>query len=156
YKTSPAIRELADGPLRASGMYVRYQGSEGPTFLSRAWTDSMNGVNRAIGVYALGKAPRYPAIDSITYDVKTDAWKRVVQGLTAVLHDDRGAFDLAFSTSLRFALEAMFLNNRDEAGRFEPMEMGENAAAYRRVAAIDWGRYPYTAIVVPGAGGDRP
>ena len=36
------------------------------------------------------------------------------------------------------------------------MDAGENAAAFRRVHSIDWNRYPYTAIVVPGAGNDRP
>jgi hypothetical protein len=49
----------------------------------------------------------------------------------------------------------MLLNHRDQAGRFEPMEKGENAAAFHRVKSIDWSRYPYTAIVVPGAGSDR-
>jgi hypothetical protein len=36
------------------------------------------------------------------------------------------------------------------------MEEKENAAAYRRAKTIDWSKYPYTAIVVPGAGNDRP
>jgi uncharacterized SAM-binding protein YcdF (DUF218 family) len=50
----------------------------------------------------------------------------------------------------------MTLNHRDEAGRFEPMEAGENAAAFHHVANIEWSRYPYSVIVVPGAGNDRP
>ena len=109
-----------------------------------------------IDVYALGKPPRYPAIDSITYDPKSDAWRRVVQNLVAVIQDDRASLDLAFSPSFRFALEVMLLNHRDEAGRLEPMEAGENAAAFRRAKSVEWSHYPYTAIVVPGAGGDRP
>jgi hypothetical protein len=155
YRTSPAVRELADGRLRASGMYVRYQDFAGAEMLERAWTDCLRGIDRAIDVYALGKAPRYPAIDSITYDLKSDAYRRVLQHAVAVLQDDRSSLDVPWSTSLRFALETMFLNHRDEAGRFEPMEKGENAAAFRRVKSIDWSSYPYTAIVVPGAGGDR-
>ena len=151
-RTSPAVRALADGPLRASGMYVR----DRDDLLQHAWTECLQGIDRAIGVYALGKPPRYPAIDSITYDPKADAYRHVVQHLVAVLEDDRASLDLAWSASLRFALEVMFLNHRDEAARFEPMEKGENAAAYRRARSVDWSRYPYTAIVVPGAGGDRP
>jgi len=50
----------------------------------------------------------------------------------------------------------MDINLRDEAGRFEPMERGENAAAFRKIASTQWSRYPYTVIVVPGAGNDRP
>jgi hypothetical protein len=156
YTSSSALRALAAGPLRASGMYVRYNDSSDPEMLQRAWNDCLHGVNQAIGVYALGKPPRYPAIDSITYDPKTPAWQRVVQHTVVMLQDDRFSLDLAWSASLRFALEVMFLNHRDEAGRFEPMEKSENAAAFRRVQSIDWSRYPYTAIVVPGAGGDRP
>jgi hypothetical protein len=124
--------------------------------LQRAWNECLRGIDRAIDVYALGKPPRYSAIDSITYDPKTDAYRRVLQHASAFLEDDRDSLDLAWSASLRFALEAMFLNHRDEAGRFEPLEQGENAAAYRLMKSIDWNRYPYTAIVVPGAGGDRP
>jgi len=36
------------------------------------------------------------------------------------------------------------------------MEKGENAAAFREIKSTEWKRYPYTVIVVPGAGNDRP
>jgi hypothetical protein len=156
YAASAPMRTLVDGPLRASGMYVRFADQAGPAFLERAWIDCIRGINHAIDVYGLGKAPRYPAIDSVTYDPKGDAYRRIVQHLVAVLQDDRSGLDLAFSASLRFALELMLMNQRDEAGRFEPMERGENAAAIRRIQSVDWSRYPYTVIVVPGSGNDRP
>jgi hypothetical protein len=154
YRTSPAIRALLDGPLRESGLYVRYQTLGGERLLERAWSDCARGLNRTIEVYGLGKAPRYPAIDSVTYDVKSEAYRRVVEHLAALLEDDRGSLPLFFSPSLRFALELLWLNNRDEAGRYEPMETGENAAAFRHIQAVDWNRYPYSVIVVPGAGND--
>jgi len=156
YRTSPAIRELADGLLRSSGMYARYQDLGGPELLERAWRECMLGINRGIDVYGLGKPPRYPAIDSITYDAKSERYRRVVGHIAAVLQDDRASLDLAFSASLRFVLELMLINDRDEAGRFEPMETGENRAAFQRAKTVDWSRYPYTAILVPGAGNDRP
>jgi DUF218 domain len=156
YRSSRAVRELVDGPLRASGMYVRYEGGGGEDLLARAWSDCARGMNRMMDVYGLGKAPRYPAIDSMTYDPKLPAYPRVVQSLIAVMQDGRSALDLFFTPSLRFALELMFLNHRDEAGRYEPMETGENAAAFQRLKAIRWSDYPYSVIVVPGAGNDRP
>jgi hypothetical protein len=73
-----------------------------------------------------------------------------------VLEDDRPALDLFFSPSLRFSSELMLLNHRDEAGRYEPMELGENAAAYQRVKTVKWANYAYSVIVVPGGGNDRP
>ena len=156
YRTSAAVRRLTDGALRASGMYVRYQNLTGDQLLDHAWADCIHGINRMIDVYGLGKAPRYPAIDSITYDVKTDAWRHVVQNLTATLEDNRGSLAIFSSPSMRFALELMWLNHRDEAGRFEPMETGENALAVRRIKSTDWAKYPYSVIVVPGAGNDLP
>jgi hypothetical protein len=72
------------------------------------------------------------------------------------LEDDRAHLDLFFSSSLRFAMEVMLLNHRDEAGRLEPMESGENAAAFRRIKTVPWSKYAYSVIVVPGAGNDRP
>jgi hypothetical protein len=156
YPGSPALKSLADVQLRASGMYVRYQKSEGGELLRQAWLDCVRGINHIIDVYAAGKPPRYPAIDSMTWDPKSDAWRRTIANLTAVLEDDRASLDGFWSPSLRFAMEAMSLNSRDETARHEPMEMRENAAAFRRIKAIDWTKYPYSVIVVPGSGSDRP
>jgi hypothetical protein len=156
YRTSPAVRRLADGALRESGMYVRYQSLGGDQLLEHTWTDCIRGINRMIDVYGLGKAPRYPAIDSITYDVKSDAWRHIVQNLAAMLEDDHEKPVLFSSPSMRFGLELMWLNHRDEAGRYEPMETGENAAAVLRIKSMDWTKYPYSVIVVPGAGNDLP
>lgn len=156
YRASSAVRAFTDGPLRASGMYVRYNDLDGPELLERAWRDCAHGMNVAIDVYGMGKPPRYPAIDAMTYDAKSDAFRRGVQSLAALMEEERASLDLFFAPSLKFAVELMFLNHRDEAGRFEPMEMGENAAAFRRVKSIEWSKYPYSVIVVPGAGNDRP
>ena len=39
----------------------------------------------------------------------------------------------------------------------KPVELGENAAAFQRgVKTVEWAKYPYSVIVVPGAGNDRP
>jgi hypothetical protein len=156
YDSSPAIRNFVDGPLRRSGMYVRYNGEPGGRFLERAWADCAAGMNRMMGVYGAGKAPRYPAIDAATYDAASTVWKHDVQVLVSVLEDGRENLPLFFSPSLRFSLELMLLNQRDEAGRHEPLEAKENEAAFHHIAAVDWNKFPYSAIVVPGAGNDRP
>ena len=155
YRSSPSVRSFTDGPLKESGMYVRYNNLAGGEFLARAWGDCAKGMNHAIDTYGLGKAPRYPAIDSMTYDSQSDGWHQDVQHLVTVLENERAGLDLFFSPSLRFATELLWLNHRDEAGRFEPMETGENAAAFQRVKSVDWRKYPYSAIVVPGQGNDK-
>ena len=156
YESSPAVRNFVDGPLRLSGMYVRYNAEPGGRLLERAWADCAAGMNRLMDVYGAGKAPRYPEIDAITYDAASTVWKHDVQILVSVLEDDRESLALFFSPSLRFATELMWLNHRDEAGRHEPLELKENEAAFRHVVSVDWSRFPYSAIVVPGAGNDRP
>jgi hypothetical protein len=156
YKNSAAVRAMVDGPLRASGMYIRYDNLPGDQILEHALTDCVRGINRIVDVYALGKPPRYPAIDSPTYDPKTPAYQLGLKNLAAVVEDDHASFTLFFSQPLRYALELLWLNHRDEAGRAEPLEKGENAAAVQQVKSIDWAKYPYTVIVVPGAGNERP
>jgi hypothetical protein len=156
YERTPAMRALVDGELRISGAYYRHRELSGPDLLAKAWTECAGGINHAIDVYTLGKPPRYPAIDSITYDPKSAAWQRIVQHAAAILQEDRAALDLPHTASLRFALQMMTLNHRDEAARYEPLENGENRAASQHARSIDWSRYPYTAIVVPGSGNDRP
>ena len=47
----------------------------------------------------------------------------------------------------------MEINRRDEAGRYEPLEQGENKAAIRNLKNIKWSDYPYTFILVLGSGG---
>ncbi|HLX46287.1 MAG TPA: YdcF family protein [Bryobacteraceae bacterium] len=150
-----AVRAMV-GELRRSGMYVRYGDLDDAELLGRVWADTARGLNHAIDVYGLGGAPRYPAIDAATNDVKTEAGARTVATLAEVIDDGRDSLQLFFQPGLRFALGLMDLNHRDEAGRFEPMEKGENAAAFRKIKSTDWKRYPYTVIVVPGAGNDRP
>jgi hypothetical protein len=156
YERTPAVRALIDGELRASGAYYRHRELSGAALLAKAWTDCADGINHAIDVYTFGKPPRYPAIDSITYDPKSAAWQRIVQHAAAILQEDRAALDLPHTASVRFALQMMRLNHRDEAARYEPLENGENRVALQRARGVDWSRYPYTAIVVPGSGNDRP
>ncbi|MBK8657098.1 MAG: hypothetical protein IPN20_25065 [Haliscomenobacter sp.] len=46
------------------------------------------------------------------------------------------------------------MNNRDEAGRHEPMAYGENQKAVEYIPGIDWSKYPYSVIMQPGHGPD--
>jgi hypothetical protein len=151
-----AVKRVVDGPLRASGMFQRYRDRSDEELLSQAWLDSAKGINNIIDIYGTGKAGRYPAIDSVTYDLKSDAYRNMVRSLAAVLNDQGSELELFFQPSLKFALMLLAVNARDEAGRLEPLESGENAAAIRKIPSIVWSRYPYSVIVVPGSGPDRP
>jgi hypothetical protein len=149
------LSAVLERPLRESGMYQRYQALSGPELLASAWRDAARGINGVIATYGEGKPPRYPEIDSVSFDTKSENYPRLIHTILAVLDDQLGPHELFFTPSLRFAMELLAANNRDEAGRHEPLEAGENRAAFQAIGAIRWAEYPYSAIVVPGAGGDR-
>jgi DUF218 domain len=137
-------------------LFIRYASLDTSEFLGCAWTDTATGLNHIIDVYAIGTAPRYPAIDAVSYDVKGDSYKRLVSIITDVLNDSRDELRLFSDPTLQFARRLLDANRRDEAGRHEPMHLTVNRAAFARIPTIDWKKYPYAVIVVPGAGADRP
>jgi len=152
-----ALRSLkiAEAPLRRSGVFIRYQSKSAEELVDQAWVDAARGINQIIDTYGAGIPPRYPLIDSVSFDVKSDAYRRLIQVIASVEEDDPSKLELFFQPSLHFALALLDANQRDEAGRLEPLETGENAAALRRIKTTQWTRFPYSAIVVPGAGTDR-
>lgn len=156
YRASPLLQRFVDDALRRSGVFHRYRDKTGEELLVQAWTDAAQGMERIVDRYGEGKAPRYPAIDAAAYDVKSDTYRRLVHIAVTVLDELAPPQAPFFDLPLRFSLALLEINRRDEAGRFEPLEEGENRAAYRSVSSMDWRRYPYTVIVVPGAGSDRP
>jgi hypothetical protein len=155
YSTNDAARKMVEGTLRESGAYIRYESKAGGDLLAQAWTDAARGMNRAIDVYAEGKNPRYPAIDSPAFDVKGAQYERMVHTVAYVVVEQAPQMRLFFQPTLKFALYLLDINKRDEAGRLEPLEEKENAAAVSRIRTIEWSRFPYTVIMVPGQGGDR-
>lgn len=153
YRTSDSIHRMVDGSMVESGAFIR--SGSGEDLLAKAWTDAAKNMNRIVDVYALGVAPRYPQIDSPSYDVKSKTYGRLVRIIVSVLEDQSPDVRLFFEPTLRYALALLEANNRDEAGRFEPLEAGENKAAIQRARNLDWKKYPYSAIIVPGAGGEK-
>jgi hypothetical protein len=139
-----------DAALRATGLYQK------EPLLVSAWEGAAAGMNRIFDVYGLGKPPRYPAIDAVSFDVKSPNYGRMLEVIRAVMSEEPDGHPQFFHAPLRFSLELLRANWRDEAGRFEPMEQGENRAAFERAKTLDWSRYKYSAIVVPGSGTDRP
>ena len=138
--------------MRASGLFQRHAGLDDAAMVRAAWGDTAQGINRLYRVYALGEAPRYPEIDSMTRDPASDAWRRLL--LEALQVQDDTPATLFYQPWSRMGLDLLLLNQRDEAVRYEPIEGGENAAAFARARALDWKAAKYAAIVVPGAGLD--
>lgn len=155
YQEDSSLRELVDKSLRPSGTYVLYQKQSGDRLLINAWEVCARGLNDIIEVYGQGGAPRYPKIDSISFDVNSADFQHHVATIADQI-SSASTVQLFFEPSLKTALELLALNNRDEAGRLEPMEAGVNKAAVDAVSSIQWKKYDYSMIVVPGAGPEDP
>ncbi|WP_263350431.1 YdcF family protein [Acidicapsa acidisoli] len=156
YRENKSLRLLVDKELRPSGAYVLYQKQSGDNLLANAWDTCARGLNDVISVYGEGTAPRYPLIDSYSFDVNSADYQQRVHSLVSDINSGTSSSSLFFDLSLNSALQLLALNHRDEAGRLEPMETGVNAAAVKAIAATPWNKFAYSVIVVPGAGpGDR-
>lgn len=151
-----AVKALVAHDLRPSHAYILLEKLDDGELLARAWEICARGVNHVIEVYGQGAQPRYPMIDSISIDMKSEEVKQRVAALTSAEAAPDAALQPFYATPLNTALALLELNHRDEAGRHEPMEDGANKAAFAAIATTRWQNYPFTTIVVPGAGPSDP
>ncbi|MEO3407760.1 YdcF family protein [Mucilaginibacter sp. CAU 1740] len=155
YKTGNALDRLVKTKLIPSGCYSLYKNVTPAQLLVKAWEQDANGINYTIGVYAEGKKPNYPQIDSISYNVKARAYYTLMYDVNATLAGDVKNTKLFFEPSMQAALLYLQINERQNPAEYEPMEARANKPAFDRVKTIKWASYPYSNIMVPGAGPDN-
>ena len=146
----PAFKRLAKTDLRPAGVFIKYSARSDAEMLVGAWQDAAAGLNRILTVYCLGQDPRYPAIDKVSFDVSTDAYRDLLKTKIAAVRFSSSP--LFFEPSLNFALKLLEINRRDEAARYEPLEQRANQAAIQNLKHIRWSDYPYSFILVLGSG----
>jgi hypothetical protein len=162
YAKDNYLGKLIRNHIIPSGTYYQLNQLEEKELLVKAWEQDARGINFCIGVYAEGKKPNYPLIDSISFKVydskggvQPGYWS-MIYNLCSVIYQE-GENDQRFYTySLAAATYLLEINEREQAADFEPMELGENKAAFNKVKSIRWNDYPYSVIVIPGAGPDDP
>jgi len=153
YETNPAVRALVAGPMHRSGFFELYAAGTDKALFVHAWIDAAHGIDQILNTYGKGAPPHLPKIDSASFEMNSPAGRQLLLNFYGTLaKQPDGIF---FEPSLRLALLLLDANHRDEAGRFEPLESGENAAAIRRLVNIRWSDYRYTVILVPGRGPDQ-
>jgi hypothetical protein len=132
----PEFKLLAKRDLRPSGVFIKYREMTDAQMLVAAWKDAAAGLNRILKVYCLGKDPRYPVIDKVSFDVSTEAYRNLLKTKIAEIRFSNDA--LFFEPTLNFDLKLLEINRRDEAARYEPLEAGENRAAVQNLTNIKW------------------
>lgn len=156
YADNNALGKLVKQHLIPSGTYILFHQEHPAELLRKAWEQDAMGINFAIGVYAEGRKPNYPLIDSISFNVHHPRYGSMLYSPTYVALQECAGTRLFFLPSLRASLQFIELNERDQAADYEPMETTVNKAACDRIKTIKWAGYKYSVILVPGAGPDDP
>ena len=68
FKPGNALGKMVSEHLIPSGAYILFQDLPPAEILQKAWQQDALGINFAVGVYAEGKKPHYPNIDSISFN----------------------------------------------------------------------------------------
>ncbi|WP_426330210.1 YdcF family protein [Pedobacter sp. R-06] len=150
YTENNPLGNLVKNHLIPSGCYAMFAKEQRKTLLVKAWEQDASAINYAIGVYVEGNKPNYPKIDSISFNLKDKTFAELTSA--SALLALQGNNKLFFEPAMLFALEALELNERNEAADYEPMAKGVNLAAVNQIKKTDWKKYPYSVILVPGAG----
>jgi len=132
YDSSTAIKAAA-ASLRRSGEAQLHASLSDAELLRAAWLDAVHALNQGWDDHVAGLAA------GTVYGLLTDV----------AATSSASAF---FSPLLRIVLGGLEADGRDEAARYEPLAEGENAAVLARIPCIDFSKYPFAAIVVPGQG----
>jgi hypothetical protein len=152
YTPTNALGTMVKNELIASGTYALYRNLMPRQILVKAWQIEAAGINNVIEVYAEGKKPAYPLIDSISFNVQAKSFDTQMFNAAATIFDGTKNTRLFFQQSLTSALIFLDINERTDAANDEPMAAGINKAAIKKSKTVNWAKYKYSVILVPGAG----
>jgi hypothetical protein len=131
------------------------------SLIYKAWQQDAKGMNFTLSVYAAGKRPNYPLIDSNSLQISTvgtypRSYLSQVNHILGYL-SDVATYDSSF-LSLPITAVNLFLqmNERTQSADYEPMHLGVNEGAFKKIKTLKWTNYPYSVILVPGAGPSDP
>lgn len=155
YDRSPALKKLVKNRLIASGCYAIYSDLPAKEQFLSAWKADASGINWTIGVYGEGKSPHYPQIDSIRFNVHDPAFLDTVKKIVGNAIKQTGKNRSFFELPLQAALAFLKANDRNDAAAYEPMAATINHAVVKRTKQINWKKYPYSVLLVPGEGPEQ-
>ena len=150
FKPGNPLDLLVKNQLVPSGCYGLYNQLKPSEILIKAWEQDAKAINHTISVYVGGQKPNYPVIDSIGFNVKDKSYPELVT--TNAILSLNTSHSLFFEPAMQFALTALEINERNDAGDYEPMITGVNKAALVAIETTNFKNYKYSLILVPGEG----
>lgn len=154
-KPGSALEQLVKTKLIPSYTYSLYKTVVPAELLVKAWEQDAAGINYTISVYADGKKPNYPLMDSISFNTKAKRYTTLLYDVNATLIGDVKNTRLFFEPAMHAALLYLQINERQDPANYEPMTATVNKAALAHIKTVNWSKYPYTVILIPGAGPDN-
>ena len=124
--------DLAGQYLRPSGIFQLHASQDDVALVVSAWKEAAEALNRIWFDY----------VRTVPPEVLADLVDTALGSNAAPFYSPLLAIDLA----------GMAFLGMDEAGRYEPLEEGENSAAVVRIPSINWEAWPYSLILVLGYG----
>ncbi|MDM1374997.1 YdcF family protein [Myroides marinus] len=146
------VNEFID-QLKKSKKYINYNSLDNKEFVSEVVKLNFQGLNHTLKVYGLGEKPFYPNIDSVSYNKDSWYFKAATLFWAKNLHNQTDYKSSSFfEPMLDYGLHLMYMNHRDEAIRYEPLQDLYNKKAIEHVKNVDFKSYPYNALIVLGDG----
>jgi len=154
YNQNKDLQSLVKYKLIPSKAYIHYENLKPVEQLIKAWQQDAEDINHTIAVYADGEKPNYPDIDSVSFNVHNKNYINIIKQATRQIIKKVGRSNACFIPSMTAALTFLDINNRNDAGIYEPMETTVNKAALQKANRTNWKNYKYTVLLVPGEGPD--
>lgn len=152
YRPGNPLDSMLKRYILPSGCYRQYKETDA-RLIKAMWNQDARGMNYAVDVYADARKPNYPQIDSIGFDVRskrfTDELLPTCQQNIAFSVKSDPAFYAVPMTAVRMLLD---MNDRCQSVDYEPLGVTCNKEAYALVPYAHWDKYPYSSILVLGAG----
>jgi len=132
YSKNKYFQDLVRYKLIPSKAYIHYKNLKPEEQLIKAWQQDAEDINHIIAVYAEGDKPNYPDIDSISFSVRSEDYIKVVKKAAQQIINKSAPSNLFFAPAMMAALTFLNINNRNDAGIYEPMENTVNKAPLQR------------------------
>ncbi|UGQ45574.1 ElyC/SanA/YdcF family protein [Massilia endophytica] len=116
----------------------------------------LRGLNAILQTYGFGNETRYPMIDGPVEKPGSEEFKVLVADALWLADAGRNDPGVNLDPSIPLAIALIDVNERNDAVQFEPLDKGLNTAPFALARTIDWKRYKYTAIIIPGVGPENP
>lgn len=156
YRNGNALERMMTQLVVPSGHYLQYK-EQGAALMRKIWEQDARGMNYAIDVYAAAHKPNYPKIDSIGFNIRSSEFQKEILPICKQNIEMWNRTHPSFySVSLKAVCTLLDLNDRLQAADFEPLGGIVNQASYAQIPLANWKNYPYSAILVLGAGPDEP